>query len=338
MKKTEALVLFSGGLDSMLAALVLQDQAVQVTALCFWSNFYNCEKARQAVTQLNIELREYDLSAKMAELVKNPPSGYGKNLNPCVDCHSLMIKIAGEIALAEKFDFVATGEVLGQRPFSQNIRSLARVAELSGVDVLRPLSAKLLPITEMEKSGLIRRDKLLDIKGRTRDRQFELIKKYGIKEYASPSGGCLLTDPEFSERLGKMLGYWPDCSSDDIELLKHGRVEWLKTEDNRNVLLIIGRRQEDNEILVGLVKKGDIVVELEGMNGPTAVLRGLRAAGSDYKLRKLKIPESLKKSELFIAQNKTTTDIIKTAAILTGFCAVKARGQEIGFDIKIQSI
>lgn len=319
----------------MLAARVLQDQEIEITALCFRSNFYDCAKARSAAAQLNIELREYDLSSKMVDLVKNPPSGYGKNLNPCIDCHSLMIKIAGEMAVAEKFDFVATGEVLGQRPFSQNSRSLARVAELSGVDVLRPLSAKLLPITEVEKSGLVNRLLLLDIQGRTRDRQFELVKKYNIKEYASPSGGCLLTDPEFSERLGKMLDYWPACTADDIELLKHGRMEWLKTEDSHNILLIIGRRQADNENLARLVKKGDIMVELEEMNGPTAVLRGLKPTDSDYKLKKQKIPESLKKSELLIAQKKTIIDIIKTAVILTGFCAVKARGQEIDFDIKI---
>lgn len=318
----------------MLAAKVLLDQGVEVVALCFKSNFYNCEKARYAAKQLDIDLREYDISKNMVELVKNPPSGYGKNLNPCIDCHSMMIKLAGRIAKEEDFDFVATGEVLGQRPFSQNRRSLARVAELSGVDVLRPLSAKLLPVTDVEKKGLVRRGLLLDIKGRTRERQFELIEKFGIKEYASPSGGCILTDPEFSERLGRMLEYWPECNDNDIELLKNGRVVWLKDKKKKNVLLVTGRHKEDNENLTGLIKTGDVIIELKEIKGPTSVLRGLSSVQIEN-ITSINIPKELKKSELSLLNSKNNNEIIEIAALFNGYYATKARDKEVGFDIKL---
>ncbi|MDO8260107.1 MAG: tRNA 4-thiouridine(8) synthase ThiI, partial [Candidatus Magasanikbacteria bacterium] len=246
-KNTKAIVLLSGGLDSMLAVKVLQVQGIEVVGLCYKSNFYDCARAREAAELLRIELKEVDISSEMLDLVKHPPSGYGKNLNPCIDCHAFMIRRAGEIARAEGFDFVATGEVLGQRPFSQNKESLKRVAALSGVPVLRPLSAKLIDETEIEKNGLVNRHRLLDISGRGRERQIELAEKYEITEYPSPAGGCLLTDPGFSERGIKLLDHWPDCDTNDIEILKHGRVFWFSLPRKKKVLLMIGRHQGDNE-------------------------------------------------------------------------------------------
>lgn len=319
----------------MLAARLLSDQGIEVTALCFTSNFYNSAKAKEGAAQLGIPLLEYDLTKKMIELVKNPPNGYGKNLNPCIDCHGLMIKIAGRIALEKKFDLVATGEVLGQRPFSQNKRSLAAVAELSGVDVLRPLSAKLLPPTLVEKKGLVRRGLLMDIRGRARERQLELVKKLNIKEFPSPSGGCLLTEPEFSERLGKMLDYWPACSGNDVELLKNGRVQWLRGESNDRILLLIGRNETENNILEKLVRSKDVTVELRDINGPLTAIRGLKADGLELDIGSMTIPGDLKKSELLLNENKTKEEIIRIAALLTGYYAVKARDKQAAFVIKL---
>ena len=171
MKKVKALVLLSGGLDSMLAVKVLQEQGIEVTGITFESNFYNAEKSKKVVEQLNIPLKIVDISKEMLDLVKNPSSGHGKHMNPCIDCHSLMIKKAsdflkketkslstetGERDSVSEYDIIATGEVVGQRPFSQTKQALERVRNYSGVDVLRPLSAKLLPETEfqiMEKGG-----------------------------------------------------------------------------------------------------------------------------------------------------------------------------------------
>ncbi|MDP2736973.1 MAG: 7-cyano-7-deazaguanine synthase, partial [bacterium] len=196
---TKALVLLSGGLDSMLAARVLLDQGVEVTGLSFKSNFFGTIKAKKAAEQLGVELIEIDFSDEHLEMVKNPTHGYGKNMNPCIDCHALMLKRAKEIMVRDGFDFVATGEVLGQRPMSQHRDALDIVEKVSGLEgkLVRPLSAKLLNESEAEKQGKLIRNRLLDISGRSRQRQLELVKKYGIKEYASPGGGCLLTDPEF---------------------------------------------------------------------------------------------------------------------------------------------
>jgi tRNA-uridine 2-sulfurtransferase len=331
MPNVKALVLLSGGMDSMLAARVLMDLGIAVSGVCFISNFFNADKARTAAKNLGIELKVVDLRDEILALVKNPPSGYGKNLNPCVDCHALMIKTAGKIAKSEGFDFVATGEVLGQRPFSQNRNSLDKVRMLSGVEILRPLSAKLLDETEAEKSGLVRRGRLLDIEGRTRERQMELAKKYGLKEYPSPAGGCLLTDPGMSERLGKMLDYWPECTTEDAEILKFGRVFWLEEKGGGEVLVIIGRHAEDNAALEKLRQKGDYFLELIDINGPVALLRGL----SEIETADLKIavPEKLAMGELKLGEKKSGEEILKIAALLTGYYAVKARGKEVGVKI-----
>src|SRR3989339_1237471 len=165
---TKSLSLFSGGLDSIIAVKLLQKQNIDVTGICFYSPFYGCEKALESAKELGIELKTIDISAEMLAVVKNPACGYGKSLNPCIDCHALMIRLANEIAQKENFDFIASGEVLGQRPFSQNKEALQRVQKLAGAEVLRPLSAKLLDETAVEKSGLVNRGLLERINGRDR--------------------------------------------------------------------------------------------------------------------------------------------------------------------------
>lgn len=369
----------------MLAVKILQNQNIEVDGVCFKSNFFGCEKARKAAEYLGIKLIEADISGDILNLVKNPPSGYGKHLNPCVDCHALMIKKAGEFLqkgstvpqyrgnygasdgggdivpllrppvnsggqakertgeVKEKdYDFIATGEVLGQRPFSQNKDALRRIEKIAGVEILRPLSAKLLPETAMEKQGLVIRGRLQDIQGRTRDRQMELAENYNIKEYESPAGGCLLTDPEFSQRLLVMLDNWPECGVNDIELLKNGRVFWFKTPINTDlkqintncepVLVVIGRNQNDNENLEKLAKQGDIVVELKEIAGPLAVVRSkkleVRSKNPECSGLEIDVPEKLKMSELKLGEEKSFNEILRIAALLTGYYAVKARGKK----------
>lgn len=204
-KKIRALALFSGGLDSALAIKTVLEQGVDVIALNFVSHFFGGknEKAENMAKQLGIRLEYIDFKKRHTGVVQDPVYGYGKNMNPCIDCHSLMFKIAGE--LLEEYDaqFVISGEVLGQRPMSQNSQALEKVKLLSGMHdlVLRPLSAKLLPPSKAEIEGWVDREKLLDIQGRSRHRQMELMEKYGIVDYPSPGGGCLLTDPAYSDRL-----------------------------------------------------------------------------------------------------------------------------------------
>ncbi len=355
-RKVKALVLFSGGLDSILATLVLREQGIEVKGVCFKSCFFGCRQAQIEARKIGLKLHIIDISEEHLNLTKNPPSGYGKHLNPCIDCHALMIKKAGELARVSGYDFVATGEVLGQRPFSQNKAALERVKKISGVDVLRPLSAKLLGETEAEKNGLVNREKLLDIFGRSRQRQQELIKKYNIQEYPSSAGGCLLTDPSFSRRLGDMLRFWPNCTQDDIELLKHGRVFWLKAKNNclfsclksffkklsflkrslaslmssPMVLVIVGRDKEDNDNLERILKKGDFMLQLKEMTGPSTLLRFPKESFNNIfwkdKIIEVFVPKEL---DIDINSPKDIEQIFYTVATLTAFYTPKARGKKV---------
>jgi len=256
-------------------------------------------------------------------------------MNPCIDCHALMLKKASDIALAEKYEFIATGEVLGQRPFSQTREALGRVARLAGVEVLRPLSAKLLDATEIEKKGLAKREELLDVEGRQRERQMELARKYGIKEYPSPAGGCLLTDPAFSGRLKEMIEFRPDCIPADVELLKNGRVFWLKAGDGkRKILLIVGRNREENEKLRELSKNGDVVIELKSVMGPTSLVRISNfqfPIFNEFSISnfQLSIPISLDINKIDFKQGRSAREILELAGLLTGYYATKARGKNV---------
>lgn len=324
----------SGGLDSLLAARVLMEQGVEVVGLSFKSNFFDTFGAKKTAKQLGIELKEVDFSQEHLEMVKNPKYGYGKNMNPCIDCHSLMFRYAKKIMEDEGFDLVATGEVLGQRPMSQNREALDTVAEYSGLNglLLRPLSAKLLDETLPEKNGKINRGKLHSISGRTREGQMELVSKYGIKDYASPAGGCLLTDPEFSDRLNKMFDFWPDCNSNDVNLLKSGRIFWVKS-DGGHVLIAIGRHKEDNEKLAKLARGGDIVLELKDEVGPTTIIRSKKSNELKSEEVEAEIPEEIKMSEFKLGEEKTIREILDAVIVMTGHYAVKARGRKIKFNI-----
>lgn len=319
----------------MLAAHILMEQGVLVTGLSFKSNFFGTGKAKKVAEQLSIKLIEIDFSDEHLAMVKNPKYGYGKNMNPCIDCHSLMLKRAKEIMEHESFDFVATGEVLGERPMSQNPEALKIVEKESGLagKLIRPLSAKLLDESDLEKSGMVNRSKLFDISGRSRKRQLELVKKYGIKEFASPGGGCLLTDPEFSEKLLKLFEYWPDCNGNDIELLKCGRVLWLKDENDKNVLMVIGRDEKDNEQLEKLAGAGDVIMQLANENGPTSLIRGIKFKILSITEREIQAPKKLKMSKFKLGENKSEKEILGVAEMLTGYYAAKLRGKKVKLNI-----
>ena len=262
----KVLVLFSGGLDSILAAQLLKEQKLEVKALCFKSCFFDEKKAKEAAKDLHIPLKIIDFSKKHLEIVKSPKYGYGKNMNPCIDCHILMLKEAKKIMKS----FIATGEVLGERPMSQNKNSLKKIEKESSLKgyLLRPLSAKLLDITIPEKNGIVKREKLLDISGRSRKRQIALAKKFNLKRYPSPSGGCLLTDPEFSKKLKKLSNVFPGYKENDIELLKVGRHFWKS-----KLKIVIGRNEEENKRIKKIARKGDILVEIKNYPGPLTLIR-----------------------------------------------------------------
>jgi len=330
-QKIKALVLLSGGLDSLLAAKVLMDQGVSVTGLSFKSCFFNTINARVSARSLGIELKEVDFSGEHLKMVKNPKYGYGKNMNPCIDCHSMMFRYAKCIKEEEGYDFVASGEVLGQRPMSQNREALSIVAEYSGLNdlLLRPLSAKLLSETKPEKENWVNRGKLFHIKGRSRDEQMEMIKKFDLDSFATPGGGCLLTDPEISQRLLQLFEFWPNCGVEDVELIKSGRVFWADF-DQRKILIVVGREKQENEILENLKLKNDILMELESLPGPLTLIRGLEKI-KEMKNQEVDVPKN--KNMVKLKQENDLQNLLEYGAMLTGFYAVKARGTKVRIKI-----
>jgi tRNA U34 2-thiouridine synthase MnmA/TrmU len=219
---------------------------------------------------LGVPIRIIDISEEHLRLVRNPTYGYGKNMNPCIDCHIFMVKRAGYLLEAENFDFIFTGEVLGQRPMSQNRQALELVARASGFEelILRPLSAKLLPETRPEREGKVDREKLLGIRGRSRKSQLELAKRYGIDDFPGPAGGCLLTDPAFTVRLRDLLAHQDEVEIRDIELLKVGRHFRL----GERTKVVIGRRKEENDRLLELAYEGDAFIKVMDYPGPIVLI------------------------------------------------------------------
>ncbi len=268
----KALGLLSGGLDSSLAAMCLKRQGVEVTAIAFVTPFFGAGKARRAAEKIGVPLMVRDIGDIHLEMIKHPSYGYGRNMNPCIDCHAMMFRLAGDIMAAEGFDFLFSGEVLGQRPMSQNLSALRAVAKHSGHPdrILRPLSARVLPITPMEQQGLVDREQLLDIQGRTRRRQEALAKEWGLTDYPSSGGGCLLTEKHFSDRLRDLFTHQPDCTVSDVELLKIGRQFRL----SKQAKLAVGRNQQDNETLRELAGSDDLLLRCIGFGGPLGVLSG----------------------------------------------------------------
>jgi tRNA U34 2-thiouridine synthase MnmA/TrmU len=254
----------------MLAALLLKSQGIEVELATFSSPFFGPESGRNSAIQIGLPWREIRFTDEIMTLLRNPPSGLGKNLNPCIDCHAGMFRILGEIAKTEGYDFIFSGEVAGQRPMSQNKNSLNRVTRLSGFGdiLLRPLSAKLLKVTAPEKEGLVDRDKLLALSGRSRKPQMKLAEEYGIR-YGNPGGGCLLTDPNYCGRLRTLMEIPGMLTARNAMFVRHGRMFRL----SEDTVCLVGRTEKDNEALESLVKD-EITFELEDRPGPTGVLLG----------------------------------------------------------------
>jgi len=268
--KVKAIALFSGGLDSILAAKVILEQGIDVEGITFETPFFGAEKARGAAQAIGLSLHVIDMTDIHLNMLKAPRYGYGKNMNPCIDCHTLMLKTAGDRMASTGADFIFTGEVLGQRPMSQTKQSLYIVAKNSGYAdfILRPLSARLLPETKPEREQKVDRSRLLDIQGRGRKVQIGMAEQYGIMNYAPPAGGCLLTDVHFSKRLRDLFNHQPDHAIRDIELLKHGRHFRIPGFGK----IVIGRNQSDNQAIDELTQKTDTVFYAADKPGPTTLL------------------------------------------------------------------
>ncbi|MCF8067214.1 MAG: tRNA 4-thiouridine(8) synthase ThiI [Desulfobacterales bacterium] len=272
-RKGRGLGLCSGGLDSTLAGLVLKSQGIEVEWISFETPFFSSEKAMKASRLTGIPLTVKRITDEYLQLLENPPGGFGKNMNPCMDCHALMFRLAGEEMKKKGFDFLFSGEVLGQRPMSQTRTSLRYVEKHSGFDgyILRPLSAKRLPETVPEKEGFVNRELLLDLAGRSRKPQIALAKEFGFSDYPAPSGGCLLTDKNFSIRLKELFDKQKEYSDADFELLKYGR--HFRLDDTTK--MIVGRDEKDNESILNLYdSEKDVMVTMEERPSPIILIPG----------------------------------------------------------------
>jgi len=266
----KSILLFSGGLDSMLAAKILVNRKVEVQPVCFESYFFGAASASVSAKYLGLELRTVSFAPEHLALVKKPAFRRGKGMNPCIDCHLLMLKKAGEMMRTGGYDFVATGEVLDERPFSQNAVIMYRMEKEAGLEgmVLRPISAKLLKETLPEKKGIVDRKNLYGIKGKSRRSHIELARELGIEKFPQPAGGCLLTDPEYSKKLRELSERVPDFCGVDCRILKMGRVLW---EDD--FLFIVGRDEGENAAIDDIAGKEISVVKPENFPGPSLLIR-----------------------------------------------------------------
>jgi tRNA-specific 2-thiouridylase len=282
--RTKAISLLSGGLDSTLATKLIADQDIDVTALHFTSPFASRkerERGLQAVRtadELKVRLIFREKGADYLSIIENPRHGYGKNMNPCIDCRIYMLRETRKVMEEEGASFVITGEVLGQRPMSQMRHTIGLIERESGLAdfIVRPLSATHFEPSRPEREGIVNRARLLGITGRSRKEQNELARAFGLKEFGHPAGGCLLTDPLFSLKLKDFLAHQRSVEIRDISLLSLGRHFRL----NETTKLILGRDQEENEKLRALWSPPDALIQPFGFKGPTAILQGLLSPGN----------------------------------------------------------
>ena len=274
----KAVALLSDGLDSLLAVKLSQSLGVEVIGLHFYMPFSRKSKAEveeyfleKVQGKLGIKVEVVCLGQEYLDLLISPQHGYGRNLNPCIDCKIFMLSKARTYMKDSRASFVITGEVVGQRPMSQQKASLQLIEQKSGLPglLLRPLSAKLLPVTIAEEKGWVEREKLLAICGRGRRQQIELADKLAIKDFSWPAGGCLLTEPEFCRRVKDLLDQ-DSLTEDNVELLKLGR--HFRVSDCFK--LVVGRDEAENNKLLDLMSNGDLCFEHKDLPGPTGIGKG----------------------------------------------------------------
>jgi tRNA-uridine 2-sulfurtransferase len=296
-----ALALFSGGLDSVLAMKIIVDQGIEVIAININTGFGSTNDRREHMqnmcNQIGAKLEILDLRQEfLDEVLFEPIYGYGKNFNPCIDCHGFMFRYTAQLLKKYDASFMISGEVVGQRPMSQRKEAMEQVASLSDNSddlILRPLCAKLFPPTKPEREGWVNRDKLLDITGRSRERQLSLAKEIGLEDFESPGGGCLLTDIQFSNRLSEFVDK-DNMQVNDIDTLKAGRHLRLPN----GAKLIVGRHKEDNDKLEATKSNKYLPLRIIDTTGPFCLLEA-NATQEDKQLA----------TKIIITYGKTIKDI-----------------------------
>jgi len=280
MKKRKALALLSGGLDSTLAVKMMLDMGIEVEALNFTSPFCTCtgknsgckSEAVRVAQEFNIPIKVMHKGVDYLEIVRNPEHGYGKGVNPCVDCRIYLLRKAKEYMEESGSDFVITGEVLGQRPMSQRRDSLRVIERESGLEglLLRPLSAQHFEPTIPEREGWVDREKLLAIKGRCRKELFDLADELDVTNYPCPAGGCLLTELSFVPKIKDMFDHCDELDQRDFRLLKIGR--HFRIGDRTK--LIVGRAEADNHQMENIRTEDEAALTWMDGNTPLGVIVG----------------------------------------------------------------
>ena len=281
-KKKKVVALLSGGLDSQLAIKMMQEQGFDVSAVAIKTPFcdFDCGRGcgfeiRERADDLDVNLKTVYLGDEYIEMLKKPKHGIGAGFNPCVDCRSMMFDAAKKHMEEIGAEFIISGEVLGQRPMSQHapaLRTIEKESDLVG-KIVRPLSAALLPETIPEKDGLIKRENLGMIRGRTRRNQLDMAKKYGIENPPNAGGGCLLTEPQFGIKAKDLFEHKKNPTINDIDLLKIGRHFRLDEETK----FVVGRNKDENEMIKAIALPDDILLESKDFVGPVSILRGVNS-------------------------------------------------------------
>ncbi|NOS62292.1 MAG: tRNA (5-methylaminomethyl-2-thiouridylate)-methyltransferase [Nitrosarchaeum sp.] len=281
-EKKKVVALLSGGLDSQLAVRMMQEQGFEVSAVAIKTPFcdFDCGRGcgfeiRERADDLNVNLKTVYLGDEYIEMLKHPKYGIGAGFNPCIDCRAMMFNAAKKHMEEIGAEFIISGEVLGQRPMSQHgpaLRTIEKESDLVG-KIVRPLSAALLPETDPEKNGLIKRENLGMIKGRTRRAQLDMAKKYGIENPPNAGGGCLLTDPTFGLRAKDLFAHTETPTINDIDLLKIGR----HFRFDEQTKFVVGRNKDENEMIKAIALPGDILFQARDHMGPVSILRGKNA-------------------------------------------------------------
>jgi len=322
-EKKKVVALLSGGLDSQLAVRMMQKQGFEVSAVAIKTPFcdFDCGRGcgfeiRERADDLNVNLKTVYLGDEYIEMLKKPKYGRGAGFNPCVDCRSMMFEAAKKHMEEIGAEFIISGEVLGQRPMSQHgqaLRTIEKESKLEG-KIVRPLSGGLLPKTDPEKEGLIKREDLGMIRGRTRRAQLEMSKEFGIEDPPNAGGGCLLTDPAFGIRAKDLFDHIETPTTNDIDLLKVGRHHRL----DEKTKLVVGRNKNENEMIKALALPNDILLEARDFMGPTSIIRGKNARehikiASSVTLRYSDAPKD-NQSHVRIINNDSTQEIISEPA------------------------